>query len=185
MSDDLFSAAAEERLAGRSPLAARLRPTTLDDVVGQAHLLAPGKPLRALIEGDRLDQVRVFLEDLPDLEGDLPVAAEVWAHPDGPGTQPQGRPHRHGRAYPKGTGLVGGRGDHTAALGIATDHDGPPPEPRIIPLLDGGVERVHVDVDDLAVSAHLRGPPGWTPSKGRALTSASLPSTDSVVPGRQ
>src|SRR5215475_14110930 len=32
------------------PLAARMRPRTLDDVVGQRHLLAPGKPLREAIE---------------------------------------------------------------------------------------------------------------------------------------
>ena len=51
MADDLFAAAAEERLSGRSPLAARLRPRNLGDVVGQRHLLAPGRPLRALIEG--------------------------------------------------------------------------------------------------------------------------------------
>jgi putative ATPase len=57
MADDLFAAAAEERLSGRSPLAARLRPRTLDDVVGQRHLLAPGRPLRALVEGDRLSSV--------------------------------------------------------------------------------------------------------------------------------
>jgi len=35
-------------------LAARLRPRTLDDIVGQRHLVAPGAPLRALIEQDRL-----------------------------------------------------------------------------------------------------------------------------------
>ena len=57
MSDDLFSAAADQRLAGRSPLAARLRPINLDEVVGQEHLLAPGRPLRALIESDRLSSV--------------------------------------------------------------------------------------------------------------------------------
>lgn len=57
MSEDLFSAAAESRLEGRSPLAARLRPRDLDDVVGQRHLLAPGRPLRALIDGDRLSSV--------------------------------------------------------------------------------------------------------------------------------
>ena len=34
------------------PLAARMRPRTLDEVVGQAHLLAPGSPLRRLVEGD-------------------------------------------------------------------------------------------------------------------------------------
>ena len=57
MSDDLFSEAAREHLKSRSPLAARLRPLTLDDVVGQEHLLAPGRPLRALIEADRLSSV--------------------------------------------------------------------------------------------------------------------------------
>ena len=35
MADDLFAAAAEERLSGRSPLAARLRPRNLDDMYGQ------------------------------------------------------------------------------------------------------------------------------------------------------
>src|SRR5512138_2131331 len=34
------------------PLAERMRPRTLDDVVGQEHLLAPGKPLRLQIERD-------------------------------------------------------------------------------------------------------------------------------------
>jgi putative ATPase len=57
MPDDLFANAAQERLAQRAPLAARLRPRTLDEVVGQAHLLAPGRPLRALIESDRLSSV--------------------------------------------------------------------------------------------------------------------------------
>ena len=57
VSDDLFSAAARERLETRSPLAARLRPHSLDDVVGQPHLLAPGRPLRTLIESDRLSSV--------------------------------------------------------------------------------------------------------------------------------
>ena len=34
-----------------SPLAARLRPMNLDEVVGQRHLLGPGSPLRRLVEG--------------------------------------------------------------------------------------------------------------------------------------
>jgi putative ATPase len=55
--DDLFSAAAEQRLAASAPLAARLRPRTLDEVVGQEHLLGPGRPLRRLIETDRLSSV--------------------------------------------------------------------------------------------------------------------------------
>ena len=55
--DDLFSAAVAQRLERRAPLAARLRPRTLDDVVGQQHLLGPGRPLRVLIEADRLSSV--------------------------------------------------------------------------------------------------------------------------------
>ena len=37
-----------------APLAERLRPRTLDEVIGQAHLLGPGKPLRAAFDGHRL-----------------------------------------------------------------------------------------------------------------------------------
>ena len=40
--------------AGWRPLADRMRPASLDDFVGQAHLLAPGKPLRRLLEGRSL-----------------------------------------------------------------------------------------------------------------------------------
>jgi len=54
---DLFSDAAAQRLRGRSPLAARCRPSTIDDVVGQAHLVGPGRPLRRLVETDRLTSV--------------------------------------------------------------------------------------------------------------------------------
>ncbi len=57
VADDLFSAAASDRLAARAPLAARLRPRTLDEVVGQDHLLAAGAPLRTLIESDRISSV--------------------------------------------------------------------------------------------------------------------------------
>src|SRR5918995_835583 len=57
MTDDLFASARDERLHERAPLAARLRPRTLDEVVGQEHLLGPGRPLRGLIEGDRLSSV--------------------------------------------------------------------------------------------------------------------------------
>lgn len=39
------------------PLAARMRPRTLDEVAGQAHILGPGKLLRRVIEADRLTNV--------------------------------------------------------------------------------------------------------------------------------
>jgi putative ATPase len=54
---DLFTAAAEDRQEkdpASSPLAVRMRPRTLDEVVGQQHLLKPGSPLRRLVgEGDQ------------------------------------------------------------------------------------------------------------------------------------
>lgn len=46
MSGSLFDADAERH----APLAARLRPRTLDEYVGQDHLVGPGRPLRAAIE---------------------------------------------------------------------------------------------------------------------------------------
>ena len=54
---DLFDAAAATALAEGAPLAARMRPCTLDEVAGQRHLVGAGKPLRALIETDALRSV--------------------------------------------------------------------------------------------------------------------------------
>jgi putative ATPase len=48
----LFDGAREEAEARVAPLAVRMRPRTLDEVVGQTHLLGPGTPLRRLVEGD-------------------------------------------------------------------------------------------------------------------------------------
>ncbi len=47
--DDLF--ATTDGVASAAPLAVRMRPLTLDEVVGQQHLLGPGSPLRQLVEG--------------------------------------------------------------------------------------------------------------------------------------
>src|SRR3954452_11381477 len=55
--DDRFGSALDERLAKQAPLAARMRPRTLDEIVGQRHLVGPDAPLRALIESDRLSSV--------------------------------------------------------------------------------------------------------------------------------
>src|SRR6266498_5411228 len=42
------------------PLATRMRPRTLDEVVGQRHLLGAGKPLTALVEAGRLPSVLLW-----------------------------------------------------------------------------------------------------------------------------
>ena len=51
---DLFEYMRQNNMEKESPLAARLRPTTLDEVVGQQHLLAPGKSLRCIIESGNI-----------------------------------------------------------------------------------------------------------------------------------
>ena len=45
---------APEPAQAEAPLAARMRPRTLDEIVGQEHVLAPGKTLRRAIEADRV-----------------------------------------------------------------------------------------------------------------------------------
>jgi putative ATPase len=57
---DLFQAAedpADELVSASAPLAARMRPRTLEEFVGQEHILGPGKLLRRAIEADRLPSV--------------------------------------------------------------------------------------------------------------------------------
>jgi putative ATPase len=54
---DLFDESGTENLAGRAPLAERLRPSTLDEVVGQPHLTNAGGPLRAVVDRGRIGSV--------------------------------------------------------------------------------------------------------------------------------
>jgi len=51
---DLFDHALHERMKTEAPLAARMRPRTLDEFVGQEEIVGPGKLLRRAIETDRL-----------------------------------------------------------------------------------------------------------------------------------
>ena len=43
-----------------APLAARMRPRTIDEVAGQRHLLGEGKPLRRLVEGSGAASVILY-----------------------------------------------------------------------------------------------------------------------------
>ncbi|OGO04862.1 MAG: AAA family ATPase, partial [Chloroflexi bacterium RBG_13_56_8] len=54
---DLFAHAQEERFNREAPLAARMRPRTLEEFVGQDHVVGPGRLLRRSIQADRLSSV--------------------------------------------------------------------------------------------------------------------------------
>lgn len=61
MADDLFETTSQNTApASHMPLAARMRPRTLDEFVGQKHLLAPGKLLRRAIEADRIQSIILY-----------------------------------------------------------------------------------------------------------------------------
>jgi putative ATPase len=57
--DDLFSTTAnnEGQSQGQSPLANRMRPQILEDIIGQDHIVGPGRLLRRAIQADRLSSV--------------------------------------------------------------------------------------------------------------------------------
>ena len=54
---DLFEYVRSENLKNESPLAARLRPSTLDEIEGQEHILSGGKMLYRAIKADKLSSV--------------------------------------------------------------------------------------------------------------------------------
>jgi len=51
---DLFDHAMKERIAKEAPLAARIRPRSLEEFVGQKDIVGEGRLLRRAIEADRL-----------------------------------------------------------------------------------------------------------------------------------
>ena len=54
---DLFDSSLEERFADYAPLAARMRPRTLEEIVGQAHILGERRALRTLIQSGDLSSI--------------------------------------------------------------------------------------------------------------------------------
>ena len=56
-SSDLFDARRKELTEKEAPLAARMRPRTLDEFIGQGHIVGPGRLLRRAIQADQLSSV--------------------------------------------------------------------------------------------------------------------------------
>jgi putative ATPase len=75
---DLFDHAMQENLNHEAPLAARLRPKTLDEFVGQEHIIGEGKLLRRAITADRLFSSIIFTG--PPGTGKTTLARLIAAH---------------------------------------------------------------------------------------------------------
>lgn len=54
---DLFDHAREQQIEKEAPLAARMRPRTLDEFIGQDHIVGPGRLLRRAIQADQLSSI--------------------------------------------------------------------------------------------------------------------------------
>jgi putative ATPase len=57
---DLFEYGQRKEMDKKAPLAARMRPRTLDEIVGQSHIVGPGKLLRRAIEADQLSSIILY-----------------------------------------------------------------------------------------------------------------------------
>jgi hypothetical protein len=120
----------------------------------------PGKTSRSaigvsLVKGKRLDHWRITQKYLPDLCG----LGAVEVEPDGKKDQFRAQfarlKARHRRADAESSGLVVAGRDH-AAPAFSADGHWTPRELRTFPQLNGGVEAVHVEMDDLAQGRLIR-----------------------------
>ena len=57
LASDLFESARNERIEANAPLAARMRPRTLDEFIGQEAIIGPGRLLRRAIQADQLSSL--------------------------------------------------------------------------------------------------------------------------------
>ena len=58
--ENLFSDIEEKNRSEVAPLAVRLRPQTLEDIVGQEHIIGEGTWLRSAIDEDKLSSIILF-----------------------------------------------------------------------------------------------------------------------------
>ena len=57
---DLFDKERQQSVENEAPLAARMRPRTLDEFIGQDHIIGPGRLLRRAIRADQLSSLIFF-----------------------------------------------------------------------------------------------------------------------------
>ena len=102
-----------------------------------------------LVQRQGFNQISVTFEYLPGTLGDGAVAREIRRDKDRFGAQTLGADRRHSRAHAELARFVGGGADD-GAVSFPRDHHRPAAQVRVVPLLDGSIKRVHIDVDDFA-----------------------------------
>jgi len=75
---DLFDHAMRQRMSQEAPLAARMRPRTMEEFIGQEHIIGEGKLLRRAIQADRLFSSIIFFG--PPGTGKTTLAQLIAAH---------------------------------------------------------------------------------------------------------
>ena len=113
---------------------------------GARDPLHPSYVEERLVDGDPFDQGRGVLEDLEYRLARLRVGGHSRRDDDRVGAEPPRQCTAHRALHAVGLGLVAGS-EHDPA---AHDH-GAPAERRMVPLLDGGEERVEVGVEDVGL----------------------------------
>ena len=78
---DLFEHSMQQDMENKAPLAARMRPRSLDEMVGQEHIIGEGKLLRRAIEIDRLFQSIILFG--PPGTGKTTLAQLIAQHTSG------------------------------------------------------------------------------------------------------
>ena len=68
---DLFDYMRETQKEKESPLASRMRPTTLDEVVGQKHIIGKDKLLYRAIKADKLGSSSSYLRTAGNRKNDI------------------------------------------------------------------------------------------------------------------
>ena len=74
---DLFDHAMDERMKTEAPLAARIRPRTLEEFIGQEEIIGEGRLLRRAVKADRLFSSIILCG--PPGSG-IPVPRQVHSH---------------------------------------------------------------------------------------------------------
>src|SRR5207248_3992145 len=104
----------------------------------------------SFIDGHWLNLSATLREDFHDLDRLAFVFLHPWRNENAFGTKPAGGDARHGGADAEFSGFITRGANHAALSWGAADNNRFASERGIIPLLDRGVEGIHIEMEDNA-----------------------------------